>query len=106
MSDWDDECEPASKPASKPVSSNFKRQNNDDWDDEPTMMPERNRRSNNNYTDHKSSGGEQIDVGVSQSSVGLIIGRGGSKIKELEQRYNVSLRIGKSNGYYNYYYWL
>lgn len=38
-------------------------------------------------------------IEIDQSNVGLIIGRGGSKIKELEEKFRVVLKIGKSANY-------
>lgn len=38
-------------------------------------------------------------IEIDHSNVGLIIGRGGSKIKELEEKFRVVLRIGKSANY-------
>lgn len=37
----------------------------------------------------------QLTFSVSQTAVGLVIGRGGSNIKDLEQRFRVKVNIGK-----------
>lgn len=42
--------------------------------------------------------GEQLTFSVSQSSVGLVIGRGGANIKDLEQKFRVKVNIGKIFG--------
>lgn len=39
--------------------------------------------------------GEQLTFTVNQSAVGLVIGRGGSTIKDLQQNYNVKVNIGE-----------
>lgn len=57
-----------------------------------------NRRSNynnNNNNSNMDGNGEQLTFTVSQTSVGLVIGRGGSNIKDLEQKYRVKVNIGK-----------
>lgn len=88
MSDWDDD-EP--KPARKMATQSFRNSNqNGDWDDESTSYQNTSRYSGNN--DQQC---DQITFAISKSNVGLVIGRGGSKIKELENRYNVKLNIGK-----------
>lgn len=39
--------------------------------------------------------GEQVTFSVGKNSVGLVIGRGGSNIKDLEQKFRVKVNIGK-----------
>lgn len=110
MSDWEDD-EWNSKPkmaASAPVRRSVQQDN--DWDDGPSQTAKRNERhersrssrrdsdgsrSNNNYMDLSDGQGDQVTFTVSKSSVGSIIGRGGSKIKELESRFHVKLNIGE-----------
>lgn len=53
-----------------------------------------NRRSNYNNNDTEGNG-EQLTFTVSQTSVGLVIGRGGANIKDLEQKFRVKVNIGK-----------
>lgn len=54
-----------------------------------------NRRSNYNNNNNSMDGnGEQLTFSVSQTVVGLVIGRGGSNIKDLEQKFNIRVNIG------------
>lgn len=109
MSDWEDD-EWNSKPkmaAPAPVRRSVQ---DNDWDDGPSQTTKRNDRhersrsshrdsdggrSNNNYMDSSDGQGDQVTFAVSKTSVGTIIGRGGSKIKELESRFHVKLNIGE-----------
>lgn len=104
MSDWEDEGW-NDKPKPMPASAQNDRRGRDDWDEEPmakrhddnyARKPEF-RRSDNNHMDMDGGGGggDQISFTISKSNVGMVIGRGGSKIKELEQRFQVRLNIGK-----------
>lgn len=43
---------------------------------------------------NESSNSRTIEI--DSSNVGLIIGRGGAKIKELEEKFKVNLKIGRS----------
>lgn len=92
MSDWDDD-EP--QPARKVATHTFRNsnQNGDDWDDESTSYQNTSRYSGNNGNNDQQY--DQITFTISKSNVGLVIGRGGSKIKELENRYSVKLNISK-----------
>lgn len=118
MSDWEDE-DYSVKPkmaAPAPVRYTTQQQNYDDWDVEPSNKTNRhdnhsrssssNRDSggkrsnynNNNYNNLDCSDGgqeNQVAFTVGKSSVGTIIGRGGSKIRDLETQYHVKLNIGK-----------
>lgn len=88
MSDWeDDEPQPAKMATHSYRNTN---QNGGDWDDQSTSYQNTSRYSGNN--DQQC---DQITFTISKSNVGLVIGRGGSKIKELENRYSVKLNIGR-----------
>lgn len=52
-------------------------------------------RNRENRRSNMDSNGEQLTFTVGQSSVGLVIGRGGSNIRDLEQKYGVKVNIGK-----------
>lgn len=52
-----------------------------------------NRRSNNNNS--MDGNGEKLTFTISKGSVGLVIGRGGSNIKDVQTKYHVSVNIGK-----------
>lgn len=103
MSDWDDD-EWNEKPQKIPALAQYAaKRNDDDWGEEPKAKQHvdnysrngDNRRSSNAYMDAGNDGGDQLSFTINKSNVGLVIGRGGSKIKELEQRYHVKLNIGK-----------
>lgn len=106
MSDWGEEDnEP--KPKLTPATNKRVVSQDDDWDEGPSNQYEKHgrdrsthrgsegKRSNNNYMSSSDVQEDQLTFTVSKSSVGMIIGRGGSKIKELEQNFNVKLNIGK-----------
>lgn len=112
MSDWEDDDYDSKPKMAPPAPVRRAVQQDDDWDDGSTNKTNRNdrhershssqrdssrQRSNNNYMDCNDDQGDQIAFTVNKSSVGSIIGRGGSKIKELEQRFHVKLNIGKLN---------
>lgn len=108
MSDWendDDWANPPPKPPPVARTQNYA----DEWDDGPTqnasIQHERDhsssrnsdRRSNHSQRDRNDRReDEELVFTVNKSNVGLVIGRGGSKIKELEQNFHVRLNIGKS----------
>lgn len=107
MSDWEDDDFDSKPKVTMPPLVNTKKYNNDEWDDEPTSHNDQSgrhynsnrsdrgsdKRQNNNYMD--SGQDEQMSFTVNKSNVGLIIGRGGSKIKDLQQKHRVHLDIGK-----------
>lgn len=96
MSDWEDDDRTTVKQAPKQQHHHH----DDGWNDEPPSnnrnysRPD-NQTTNNNYRDGDNDGDNGVTFTVPKSNVGLIIGRGGSKIKELKQRYSVSLKIGE-----------
>lgn len=99
MSDWEDE-EPQSARNTAPVSAQHRNQNGGgDWDDEPTSHQDRNH-DRARYSGNHDQQSDQITFTINKSNVGLVIGRGGSKIKELERTYNVKLEIGMNNYFF------
>lgn len=108
MSDWDDEewnakTKMAAPPPPLPSKQRASfQQQNDDWDDEPNRQRSHNshraesdgRQYNNNYDDSSDGQEDQVTFGVGKSSVGAIIGRQGSKIKELQEQFHVRINIG------------
>lgn len=95
MSDWEDE---------QPLNTNAPAQNNnmvhnvkkyapkaDDWDaSEHRQNSSRANYASNNKDDHGDRSFE-----LDQRHVGIVIGRGGSNIRDVEQRFNVRMKIGK-----------
>lgn len=55
-----------------------------------------NDQRSNKYNDGQSDNDGSATIEVDQGKVGTIIGRGGSKIKEIEERFRVKVRIGES----------
>lgn len=79
-----------------------------DWDDDNCMVVCNNIQSNNvqvtedagndwgNEPNPKSmDSNDAISFEIDQSNVGMVIGKGGSKIREIEGRFAVQLQIGK-----------
>lgn len=117
MSDWEDD-DWNSKPKTGPaplVKSYANEYDNNEWGDgaNHTVRHGRdrsvnrsdhdsgNKRRNNNYMDSSNGQDERLSFTINKSNVGLVIGRGGSKIKELEQTFGVRLNIGKQT-YFHY----
>lgn len=100
MSDWDDDDWNAKQNSTASVAKHNKSVD-DGWDDEPA--PKRNddrsfRKKENTQSNSchmNADDGDQTTFTIKKSNVGMVIGRGGSKIKELEQRFQVKLDIGK-----------
>lgn len=107
MSDWEDD-DRNDKPRPHPSMAKYNIPADDGWDEEPVSkrnddyssrkrdQSRDNGRSNNRYMDGNDNGGDQMSFTINKSNVGLVIGRGGSKIKELEQTFHVRLNIGKA----------
>lgn len=78
MDDWDDE-----EPTFQPPKPKFagRQQADDDW----------GQNKQNASTDGKF---DDISFEIDRNRVGLVIGKGGSTIKDIEQRFNVSMKIG------------
>lgn len=97
MSDWDDD-EPQSAPTKPPPRAQYNTQYDNGWNDEPASFQQNRRSSGNNvghYNDDDDQQSDQISFAIGKKDVGLVIGRGGSKIKELERKYNVRLEISE-----------
>lgn len=94
MSDWEDDPTPTSfsKHSSHQNRSqnceNFAQNNNvnDGWGDDGNNRP---------APMHKNGSFDGLSFEVSRQQVGMVIGRQGATIKSIEQKYNVSLKIGK-----------
>lgn len=70
--------------------------NRNDWGDRDQSGDRNNRgQSNDRRRNDRFDGGEAISFEIDQSNVGLVIGRGGSKIKMIQEKYNVNLNIGE-----------
>lgn len=83
MGDWDDDWDDKPKGTKHEANQNpFRARHNDDWNNNP------DRHASNNA-------GDQISFEIDRSHVGMVIGKGGSKIKEIENHFNVNLKIGK-----------
>lgn len=111
MSDWEDD-EP-----SVPVAVNFnsvagsanslsphgndnrRREFNnrsDGWGGRNQSGDRQNRgQSNDRRRNERFDGGDEISFEIDHRHVGMVIGRGGCKIKEIQEKYNVNLNIGK-----------
>lgn len=95
MSDWEDDPTPTSFSNHKSHRNgsekfkNFAQNNNnanDGWngDGDTTSAPM-----------HQNGSSDGLSFEVSRQQVGMVIGRQGATIKRIEQKYNVSLKIGK-----------
>lgn len=58
---------------------------------EDSQNNEQRREPNRNYN---QQGTDSRSIFIDVSKVGLVIGRGGSKIKELQDKYNVNVKVG------------
>lgn len=109
MSDWEDD-EPAvaavnfnsvagsANPFASNGNDNRRRDfnNRNEWGNRDQSGDRHNRgQSNDGRRNDRFDGGEAISFEIDQSNVGLVIGRGGSKIKMIQEKYNVNLNIGK-----------
>lgn len=83
MDDWDDgdNCTTDSY-NSQPQNVQGFDKTDDYWGAEPMKLDSMN-------------SGDAITFEVIHSNVGMVIGRGGSKIREIEERFQVKLSIGK-----------
>lgn len=109
MSDWEDD-EP-----SVPVAVNFNSvagsansfashghdnrrrdcNNRNGWEGRDQSGDRHRAQSNDRRRNDRFDGGETIIFEIDQKHVGMVIGRGGCKIKEIQDKYNVNLNIGK-----------
>lgn len=62
---------------------------------ERTGNRQNDRRDNQGYGNNRGEGSSKTVIEIDPSEVGIVIGRGGCKIKELQNKYNVTLNIGK-----------
>lgn len=112
MSDWEDDDWANPKSNAPVVSTRSNANNANDWDDgqarnssnhherrERDHSSNRNSDGRSNYSQRDRNDGqdEEVAFAINKSNVGLVIGRGGSKIKELEQKFHVRLNIGMSD---------
>lgn len=51
--------------------------------------------SNDRWRNDRYDGGDAISFEIDHRHVGMVIGRGGCKIKEIQEKYNVNLNIGE-----------
>lgn len=91
MSDWDDiDSDPKPNTVSYPnYNDKYQKSNNNDdgWGEDGQSQNRFSRQ------DTRSSDGISFEVG--KQHVGMVIGRRGATIKDIEQRFNVTLKIGK-----------
>lgn len=93
MSDWEDEeATPVAK-VQKYNRFNNERKNDDEWESDHGSEPQR---SNNNRhsMDDAQNGANGTAFDVDPRNVGLVIGRAGATIREIERKFNVKLQIG------------
>lgn len=113
MSDWEDD-EPtvpavnfnstagSKNPFAAHGHDNRRREmnNRNGWDEREQSGDRRNRNeSNDRRRNDRFDGGETISFEIEHSNVGMVIGRGGCKIKEIQEKYNVHLNIGESRNW-------
>lgn len=60
-------------------------------------------RSRNNDNDRGNDGGgrygdrnDSVVLEINPNKVGMVIGRGGAKIREIQEQYNVNVKVGKN----------
>lgn len=97
MSDWEDD---------QPVNTNATAQNSiynnnqniksyapttDEWD---TSEPRQNSSRASYASNYRDDNGDR-SFELDQRFVGIVIGRGGSNIRDVEQRFNVRMKIGE-----------
>lgn len=88
MSDWEDDV------PSPQYSRDFNSRN--EWNGRDQSSDRHGpTQSNDQRRNDRFDGGEAISFEIDQKHVGMVIGRGGCKIKEIQEKYNVNLNIGK-----------
>lgn len=82
MSDWEDDDNSGHAPMVQKSSYNDRNMmSNDNWDETPAKQ----------YSSQAACRSFQVD----KRHVGIVIGRGGANIREVEQRFNVKMKIGR-----------
>lgn len=76
-------------------SGNGRGNRNQRGDQENRSFPQQNQNDRQSYRSQDVQPSEFRSIQIDQSQVGAIIGRGGAKIRELEDKHQVSLKIGK-----------
>lgn len=77
------------------------------WKDRGQSGDRRNRgESNDRRPNDRFDGGDAISFEIDHSMVGKIIGRGGNKIREIQEKYNVNLNIGMTLTTYGHTFFL
>lgn len=101
MSDWEED----------PTPTSFSRQSSDQNRSQKFKNFAQNNNGNDGWGDdgdkrsapmHQNGSSDGLSFEVSRQQVGMVIGRQGATIKSIEQKYNVSLKIGKFCNLLNY----
>lgn len=90
MSDWEDEETVVEmKPKAMPQQNNPNEwnanQSNDGWAAD----------QNENFMAVDNGGSDTISFEIEQNEVGMVIGRGGARCREIEEKFSIKLKIGK-----------
>lgn len=84
MSDWEEDWDQGvHAPTVQKVSYNDKMVVDDNWEEMPKGQPQDQSQSARSFQ-------------VEKRYVGIVIGRGGANIREIEGRFNVHMKIGKN----------
>lgn len=67
----------------------------DHWSNRANPDSGFNNQQSNRYGSDANTNDDGITFEIEQSNVGAVIGRGGSNIREVEQKFNVNLKIGQ-----------
>lgn len=86
--------------------NNYRSRNNDDRSDrrggggydQSRSYSNRNQDSGGGGGGGRYGGGPSMDVEIEPNKVGMVIGRAGSKIKEIQSKFNVHVNISKNLG--------
>ena len=95
MSDWDDDN---TTPVYSSYNADSRHTSSSRWDNQERRDDggSRNRDDRNGFSN--SDGSQQtLTIEVAKNKVGMVIGRGGSTVREIQDRFNVNVNIGKRN---------
>lgn len=102
MSDWEDEDSSSTTKLTSHTAAKFNKYDNrngsnkddddDGWGDSNDVRPREMARDRN---DNDRSTNDGCSFEVERQHVGLVIGRSGATVREIQDRFNVNLKIGK-----------
>lgn len=84
----------ASNPFQKPQRPH---DSSDGWGERDQSRDRRNQNDDRRRNESRFDDGDSLVFEVESTHIGMVIGRGGSKIKEIQEKFNVHMNIGNAH---------